>query len=70
MNKEEKLRKEVEAQNAKLIEEKNALFRDLEAAKGGASETEQMKEKALAQKKDLEKQLQVSILETIPICSE
>uniref|UniRef100_A0A914WZ91 Myosin heavy chain n=1 Tax=Plectus sambesii TaxID=2011161 RepID=A0A914WZ91_9BILA len=58
LSKEEKLRQDVEGQCAKLMEEKNALFRELESAKGGAGEAEQVKEKLAAQKKDLEKQLQ------------
>lgn len=40
LQKEEKLRKELEDQSAKLVEEKNGLFQNLESAKGQLSEAE------------------------------
>ncbi|XP_041979134.1 myosin heavy chain, muscle isoform X9 [Aricia agestis] len=55
--KEEKLRKEVEALNAKLLEEKQALLANLEGEKGSLSETQERAAKLQAQKADLESQL-------------
>ncbi|XP_030030426.1 myosin heavy chain, muscle isoform X47 [Manduca sexta] len=54
---EEKLRKEVEALNAKLLEEKTALLANLEGEKGSLSETQERANKLQAQKADLENQL-------------
>lgn len=58
--KEEKLRKEVEALNAKLLEEKTALLSSLEGEKGSLSEIQERAAKLQAQKNDLETQLRVS----------
>jgi myosin heavy chain 6/7 len=59
--KEEKLRKELEVLNAKLLEEKNALLNNLEGEKGSLSETQERANKLQAQKSDLETQLRVCI---------
>lgn len=58
--KEEKLRKELEVLNAKLLEEKNALLGSLEGEKGSLSEVQERAAKLQAQKADLESQLRVS----------
>lgn len=58
--KEEKLRKEVEALNSKLLEEKTALLATLEGEKGSLSEIQERAAKLQAQKADLENQLRVS----------
>lgn len=58
--KEEKLRKELEVVNAKLLEEKNALLANLEGEKGSLSEFQERANKLQAQKNDLESQLRVS----------
>ena len=58
--KEEKLRKELEGTNAKLIAEKNELFLKLEGEKGSLSESEGAIQKLTAHKADLEKQIAVS----------
>ncbi|CAK1554519.1 unnamed protein product [Leptosia nina] len=55
--KEEKLRKEVEALNSKLLEEKQALLANLEGEKGSLSEVQDRANKLQAQKGDLENQL-------------
>lgn len=60
MEKEEKLRKEVEALNAKLLEEKTKLLASLEGEKGSLGEIQQKAAKLQAQKNDLESQLSVS----------
>lgn len=57
---EEKLRKEVEAVAAKLQEEKNSLLAKLEGEQGSLSETQERASKLNAQKVDLENQLRVS----------
>lgn len=57
--KEEKLRKEVQAIAAKLQEEKNALLSKLEGEQGSLSETQERASKLNAQKVDLENQLRV-----------
>lgn len=62
--KEEKLRKELEVLNAKLLEEKNALLSNLEGEKGSLSETQERAAKLQAQKTDLENQLRVSLIIT------
>lgn len=59
--KEEKLRKELEALNAKLLEEKTTLLSSLEGEKGSLSETQERAAKLQAQKNDLEAQLRVSL---------
>ncbi|XP_035730491.1 myosin heavy chain, muscle isoform X45 [Vespa mandarinia] len=56
--KEEKLRKELEEQNAKLTTEKNALQRQLDGEKGSLSEYMEKSLKLAAQKADMESQLQ------------
>ncbi|XP_003747771.1 myosin heavy chain, muscle [Galendromus occidentalis] len=55
--KEEKLRKELESQGVKLLQEKNDLFMQLESERSGASDIEQRLNKTLAQKNDLDRQL-------------
>uniref|UniRef100_A0A915CQN1 Myosin-3 n=1 Tax=Ditylenchus dipsaci TaxID=166011 RepID=A0A915CQN1_9BILA len=55
--KEEKLRKELEDQSAKLVEEKNGLFTNLETAKGQLSESEDKLGKLQTQKNDLDRQM-------------
>ncbi|GLH07676.1 Myosin heavy chain, muscle [Gryllus bimaculatus] len=55
--KEEKLRKEVEALNAKLLEEKTALLSSLEGEKGSLADIQERSAKLAAQKADLESQL-------------
>ncbi|KAL6426890.1 hypothetical protein ACFW04_009267 [Cataglyphis niger] len=56
--KEEKLRKELEEQNAKLLAEKTNLMRQLEGEKGSLSDYQEKALKLAAQKADLESQLQ------------
>ncbi|XP_029675373.1 myosin heavy chain, muscle isoform X9 [Formica exsecta] len=56
--KEEKLRKELEEQNAKLLTEKTNLLRQLEGEKGSLSDFQEKSLKLAAQKADLESQLQ------------
>lgn len=58
--KEEKLRKEVEALNAKLLEEKQNLLASIEGKEGNLSEVQERAAKLNAQKADLETQLRVS----------
>lgn len=57
---EEKLRKELETLNAKLLEEKTNLLASLEGEKGSLSEFQERTAKLQAQKGDLESQLRVS----------
>nr|ASM56386.1 myosin heavy chain isoform Mhc_X5 [Lethocerus indicus]ASP18631.1 myosin heavy chain isoform Mhc_X5 [Lethocerus indicus] len=57
LEKEEKARKEVEALNAKLIQEKTDLLRNLEGEKGSISSIQEKAAKLQAQKSDLESQL-------------
>lgn len=57
--KEEKLRKELEDMNSKLLTEKTNLLRQLEGEKGSLSEYQEKSLKLAAQKADLESQLQV-----------
>jgi len=59
---EEKLRKELEALNAKLLQEKTDLLASLEGEKGSLAEFTEKANKLQAQKADLESQLHVSIL--------
>lgn len=61
MEKEEKLRKEVEALNAKLLEEKQKLLASLEGEKGTLGSVQERANKLQAQKTDLENQLSVSL---------
>ncbi|XP_033304131.1 myosin heavy chain isoform X12 [Bombus vancouverensis nearcticus] len=56
--KEEKLRKELEEQNTKLVSERNALQRQLDGEKGSLSEYMEKSLKLAAQKADIESQLQ------------
>uniref|UniRef100_A0A914UJZ5 Myosin heavy chain n=1 Tax=Plectus sambesii TaxID=2011161 RepID=A0A914UJZ5_9BILA len=56
-SKEEKRRKELEAANAKLIQEKQDLFMQLEQERDSSAEGEERSAKLLAQKTDLEKQV-------------
>lgn len=58
--KEEKLRKELEVLNAKLLEEKTALLSSIEGKEGNLSEVQERAAKLNAQKADLEAQLRVS----------
>lgn len=67
--KEEKLRKEVEALNAKLLEEKTALLANLEGNQGSLAETQERANKLQAQKADLENQLRVSTMYKVKIPS-
>ncbi|PIO53696.1 myosin head, partial [Teladorsagia circumcincta] len=55
--KEEKLRKELEDNSTKLLEEKNGLFTNLEATKGQLSEAEERLNKLQALKSDADRQL-------------
>lgn len=57
---EEKLRKELEVLNSKLLEEKTALLSSLEGEKGSLSEFQEKSNKLQAQKADIESQLRVS----------
>lgn len=58
-----KARKEVEALNAKLLEEKTNLLKNLEGEKGELSTIQERAAKLQVQKSDLESQLQVCVLE-------
>ena len=60
LEKEEKARKEVEALNAKLLQEKTELLRNLEGEKGTLGGLQERAAKLQAQKADLESQLMVS----------
>lgn len=57
---EEKMRKELEALNAKLLSEKTQLLQSLEGEKGSLSSIQERAAKLAAQKSDLESQLSVS----------
>ncbi|CAM4755711.1 unnamed protein product [Rotaria magnacalcarata] len=57
LEKEEKLRKEVEDNNAKLIREKNDLLQQLESERVGSSEAEERFTRLITQKADLEQQI-------------
>ena len=59
LEKEQKLRKELEAQNLKLLQEKNELFNQLEQERGGSGDLEEKLQRIIAQKADLDSQLQV-----------
>lgn len=59
LEKEEKLRKELEVLNSKLLQEKQALLSSLEGEKGELSSFQERAAKLQAQKADLELQLQV-----------
>uniref|UniRef100_A0A1W7RA59 Myosin heavy chain, muscle n=1 Tax=Hadrurus spadix TaxID=141984 RepID=A0A1W7RA59_9SCOR len=56
--KEEKLRKDLEAQNVKLLQEKNDIFLQLDAERTGAGDVEERLQKTISLKVDLEQQLQ------------
>ncbi|XP_076340339.1 myosin heavy chain, muscle-like isoform X1 [Tachypleus tridentatus] len=58
LEKEEKLRKELEIQNVKILQEKNDLFLQLDAERSSSGDVEERLTKALTQKGDLESQLQ------------
>lgn len=58
---EEKLRKELEALNSKLLAEKTHLLQSLEGEKGSLSSIQERAAKLAAQKSDLESQLSVSV---------
>lgn len=58
---EEKLRKELEVLNSKLLQEKTDLLSSLEGEKGSLSEFQERSAKLQAQKNDLDSQLRVSI---------
>ncbi|CAF0719696.1 unnamed protein product [Adineta steineri] len=57
LEKEEKLRKEVEDNNSKLIREKNDLYQQLESERNGASEAQERYTRLVTQKADLEQQV-------------
>uniref|UniRef100_A0A8D8U4L3 Myosin heavy chain, muscle n=1 Tax=Cacopsylla melanoneura TaxID=428564 RepID=A0A8D8U4L3_9HEMI len=58
---EEKARKDCEALNAKLIEEKTKMLKDLEGEKSGLSSIQERAAKLAAQKADLESQLSETV---------
>ncbi|XP_076373054.1 myosin heavy chain, muscle-like isoform X2 [Tachypleus tridentatus] len=58
LDKEEKLRKDLEAQNVKILQEKNDLYMQLEAERSSSGDVEERLTKALTQKGDLESQIQ------------
>jgi len=58
---EEKLRKELEALNTKLLSEKTQLLQSLEGERGSSSSIQERAAKLAAQKSDLESQLSVSV---------
>lgn len=58
---EEKMRKELEVLNAKLLTEKTDLLRQLDGEKGSLTEYQERAIKLAAQKMDLESQLLVCI---------
>lgn len=58
---EEKLRKELEALNTKLLAEKTQLLQSLEGEKGSLSSIQERAAKLAAQKSDLDSQLSVSV---------
>ena len=60
LEKEEKLRKQLEDQNAKLDKERNELLDALASEKGSLSDFHAKQQKLQAQKQDLENQLSVS----------
>lgn len=62
MEREEKLRKELEGLNSKLLEEKQKLLNNLEGEKGALGSVQERAAKLQAQKNDLESQLNVSIM--------
>lgn len=67
---EEKLRKELEGLNSKLLAEKTALLDSLAGEKGSLQEYQERSAKLQAQKNDLDNQLRVSILYKCGIYAE
>ena len=65
LEKEQKLRKELETQNVKLLQEKNELFNQLEQERGGSGDLEEKLQRIITQKADLDSQLQVSTFSSI-----
>lgn len=65
---EEKLRKELEVLNSKLLQEKTDLLSSLEGEKGSLSEFQEKTAKLQAQKNDLDSQLRVSTTILNVIC--
>lgn len=65
LEKEEKLRKEVEELNSKLLAEKTALLESLSGEKGALQEFQEKSAKLQAQKADLDNQLRVSTTATL-----
>lgn len=61
LGKEEKLRKDLEGQSAKLVEEKNELFQNFESTKGQLSDAEDRLSKLQSQKNDLDRQMNVTL---------
>lgn len=61
LEREEKLRKELEALNTKLLSEKTQLLQSLEGEKGSLSSIQERAAKLAAQKSDLDAQLSVSL---------
>ena len=59
IDKEEKLKKQLDDQNAKLTRERDELLSALDEEKGSISDYHAKQQKLQAQKKQLEKQLQV-----------
>lgn len=59
LEKEQKLRKDLETQNVKLLQEKNDLFLTLESERGGSGDLEERLQRCITQKGDLENQLSV-----------
>lgn len=65
--KEEKLRKELEALNSKLLAEKTALLDSLSGEKGALQDFQEKTAKLTAQKNDLDNQLRVSRIFSIEL---
>lgn len=59
LEKEQKLRKDLEGQNVKLLQERNDMFMQLESERGGSGDLEERLQRTIVQKGDLEHQLQV-----------
>ncbi|UJR08396.1 hypothetical protein I4U23_012667 [Adineta vaga] len=57
LEKEEKLRKEMEDNNSKLVKEKNDLYQQLESERSGSSEAQEKYTRLVTQKADLEQQV-------------
>lgn len=65
LEKEEKLRKDLEHQNVKLLQEKNDMFLTLESERTGCGDLEERLTRTISIKNDLEGQLQVCIIFSI-----